>query len=81
MNAPITCLECKSAMHHIVNRKSAKVMGDEYYLTYIHCDKCDLYYEETIRDRFCGPHEITLRKISMQDIEWLMKPSPGEEPL
>ena len=44
------------------------VMGDEYYFTYYECEPCAAWYEESIRDVFCGPSVVTLYTIPESEV-------------
>ena len=42
---------------------------NEYTITYLHCEFCKQWYEETFLDQFCGPDTVTLVPVSKATME------------
>jgi hypothetical protein len=56
----VKCSQCGTEIEKPVISISGSIMGDEYTTSYYFCDKCRVYYKESIYDRFCGEESSSM---------------------
>ena len=55
---------------------SVERMGDEYTFTYFQCEPCGQWYEESVRDVFCGPEQSMITPISEDEMAVRLETEP-----
>jgi len=43
--------------------------GTEFYTTYLRCEPCEQWYEETYIDRFSGPDSVEIKPVSDSEMD------------
>ena len=64
---PVPCPDCHGPMRYH-DGYAVEAHEDEYYFSYYQCSPCDLWYEESHHDRFCGPDEVKLYVIPLSEV-------------